>query len=362
LNVSNDSFYLLNAWRSNGLFNRIFSQAVHDMSLSSSSPFKVATVPLSSLRGNASQNVANVSARLVDAALQGISLVVFPEFSLVGYGDTLNLRRRELVTLAEPLDGRSIDKVANAVERTGVAAGVGFIERAPDGRLFNSYVVCMPGGVRCCHRKLQTVEHPGIERGEQYTVLEAKWGVRIGILIGADNYLIENVRMTALMGATLLVAPHRTYGSDSGGESSLQRLSTGQRARPHATERTESDGEADWLRRSLIARASDNGMFVAFSNGSDTGSHQNGTIIDPGGRVLAEHGPSASPMVFAEVNAGLIAGSVGQQCLTARRSDNNAPSVRSVLPRGNAFAERSGAPSRGAIALSFAQVSRIRQT
>jgi predicted amidohydrolase len=354
--MSNDSFYLLNAWRSNGLFNRLFRQAVHDMSLSLSSPFKVATVPLISLRGNASQNVANVSAWLADAALQGISLVVFPEFSLVGYGDTLNLRRRELVTLAEPLDGRSIDKVANAVERTGVAAGVGFIERAPDGRLFNSYVVCMPGGVRCCHRKLQTVEHPGIERGEQYTVLDTKWGVRIGILIGADNYLIENVRMTALMGATLLVAPHRAYGSDNQGELSLQRLSTGQRAR------TESDGEADWLHRSLIARASDNGMFVVFSNGSDTGSRQNGTIIDPAGRVLAEQGPSSSPMVSAEVNPGLIAGSVGQQCLTARRSDNNEPFDRSVLPRGNAFAQRSGAPSRGAIALSFAQVSRIRQT
>jgi predicted amidohydrolase len=326
------------------------------MSSSPSSPFKVATVPLVSMRGNASQNVANVSACLADAARQAVSLVVFPELSLVGYGDTLNLRRRELVALAEPLDSRSIDEVADAVERTGVAAGVGFIERAPNGTLFNSYVVCMPGGVRCCHRKLQTAEHPGIERGEQYTVLDTKWGVRIGILIGADNYLVENVRMTALMGATLLVAPHRTCGSGSHGESSLQRLSTGQRTR------TESDGEAGWLRRSLIARASDNGMFVVFSNGSDTGSHRNGTIVDPSGRVLAEHGPSSIPMVYAEVNPGLIAGSVGQQCLTARRSDNNGPFVRSVFARGNALAERSGAPSRGAIALSFAQVSRIRQT
>ncbi|MFT4503570.1 nitrilase-related carbon-nitrogen hydrolase [Caballeronia sp. 15711] len=329
------------------------------MSSSSCSPFKVAAVPLSSLRGNASQNVANMSASLADAALQGISLVVFPEFSLAGYGDTLKLRRRELVMLAEPLDGRSIDKVANSVERTGVAAGVDFIERAPDGRLFNSYVICMPDGVRCCHRKLQMAEHPAIERGEQYTVLDTKWGVRIGILIGADNYLIENVRVTALMGATLLVAPHRTYGLDGHGESSLQRLSTGQRVRPPGSQ---TDAEADWLRRSLIARASDNGMFVVFSNGSNTGDHQHGTIIDPAGQVLAEQETSSSPTVSAEVNPGLIAESVGQQCLTARRSDSNGPFVRSVLPRGNTFAERSGAPSRGAIALGFAQVSRIRQT
>lgn len=327
------------------------------------SPFKVATVPLVSVRGNASQNVANVSARLADAALQEISMVVFPEASLVGYGDTLNLRRRELVTLAEPLDGRSIDEVAKAVERTGVAAGVGFIERAPDGRLFNSYVICMPGGVRCCHRKLHMVEHPAIESGEQYTVLDTKWGVRIGILIGADNYLVENVRMTALMGATLLVAPHRTYGSHSNGEAALQRLSTEQRTRPHATE---SGGGADWLRRSLTARASDNGIFVVFNNGSNVGAHQDGMIIDPGGRVLAEHGSSSGTMLCASVDPGLIAGSVGQQCLAARRSDANAPRARSMLVSPNAsanvYAERNATAPRGAIALSFAQVSRIRQT
>ena len=357
--MSNDSFYLSNARRSNGLFIGLLSQAAIDMSLSSSSPFKVATVRLVSVRGNASQNVANVSARLADAALQGISLVVFPEASLVGYVDTLNLRRRELVTLAEPLDGRSIDEVAKAVERTGVAAGVGFIERAPDGGLFNSYVICMPGGVRCSHRKLHMVEHPAIERGEQYTVLDTKWGVRIGILIGADNYLVENVRMTALMGATLLVAPHRTYGSDSNGEAALQRLSTEQRTRSHATE---SVGEAEWLRRSLIARASDNGMFVVFSNGSDTAAHQDGMIIDPCARVLADHGSSSGTMLSASIDPALIARSVGQQCLTARRADVNAPRPRSILPSVNAYSERDGTAPRGAIALSFAQVSRVRQT
>jgi predicted amidohydrolase len=335
------------------------------MSISSSPPFKVATVPLISQRGDASQNVANVSAWLADAALQEISLIVFPEASLVGYGDTLALRRREFVTLAEPLDGRSIDAVANAVERTGVAAGVGFIERAPDGRLFNSYVICMPGGGRCCHRKLHMVEHPAIECGEQYTVIDTTWGVRIGILVGADNYLIENVRMTALMGATLLVAPHRTYGSDSNGDAALQRLSPGQRSGPHVAHgavAAESASAAAWLRRSLIARASDNGMFVVFSNGSEKGNNQSGMIVDPDGRVLAEQCSSSSPMVSTEVDPSLIAGSVGQQCLTARRSDSNGPFVRSMPPRGNAFAQRSGTPSRGAIALSFAQVSRIRQT
>src|SRR5476651_517165 len=282
--MSNDSFYLSNAWRSNGLFTGPFSQAVKDMA----SPFKIATVPLISLRGNASRNVANVSAWLADAALQEISLVVFPEASLAGYGDTLNLRRRDLVALAEPLDGRSINEVANAVERTGVAAGVGFIEREPDGRLFNSYVICMPGGARCCHRKLHMVEHPGIECGEQYTVLDTPWGVRIGILIGADNYLIENVRMTALMGATLLVAPHRTYGSDSNGDAALQRLSPGQRSGPHVAHgaaAAESASAAAWLRRSLIARASDNGMFVVFSNGSEKGNNQSGMIVDQIGRA-----------------------------------------------------------------------------
>ncbi|MDN7182689.1 carbon-nitrogen hydrolase [Caballeronia sp. SEWSISQ10-4 2] len=339
------------------------------MSVSPSPTFQVASVPLISLRGNASQNVANVSAWLADAALKGISLVVFPEASLVGYGDTLHLRRRELATLAEPLDGRSIEAVANAVERTGVAAGVGFIERAPDGKFFNSYVVCIPGGLRRCHRKLHVVEHPGIECGEQYTVLDTKWGVRIGILIGADNYLIENVRMTALMGATLLVAPHRMIGSDGQGDTSLQRFFPERRSRPradHGAVTAESAGGADWLRRSLMARASDNGMFVVFSDGSDTGDNQsspgNGMIIDPWGRVLAESASSSSSsaMVSAAVDPGLIAGSVGQKCLAARRSDVYGPISRPMLEPSDAFEERRSTASRGSIAMSFAQVSRAR--
>lgn len=329
------------------------------MALFSSSPFKVAAVPLVSVRGDTARNVANVSAWLANAALQGISLVVFPEASLVGYGDTLKLRRRELVALAEPLHGGSIDAIAKAVERTGVAAGVGFIECAPDGRLFNSYVICMPGGVRCCHRKLHSVEHPAIESGEQYTVLDTKWGVRIGILIGADNYLVEDVRMTALMGATLLVAPHRTYGADGKGEAALQRLSTEQTKRPHATENA---GGAGWLRRSLIARGSDNGMFVVFSNGSDVTTHHDAMVVDPGGCVLTDHGTSSATMLCANVDPGLIEGSVGQQCLAARRFDTNAPRARSMLPNVDAYAQRNATAARGAVALSFAQVSRIRQT
>jgi hypothetical protein len=90
------------------------------------------------------------------------------------------------------------------------------------------YAVCLPGGVRHCHRKLHAFEHRRIVSGDRFTVFDTAWGVRVGVLIGGDAYLVENVRMTALMGATLLVAPHRSYSAQRGGGRVLQPVSAEQ--------------------------------------------------------------------------------------------------------------------------------------
>ncbi|WP_168789501.1 nitrilase-related carbon-nitrogen hydrolase [Paraburkholderia aromaticivorans] len=305
---------------------------------------RVAAASLGSRPGDAPHNVARITDCLALAAEKDIGLVVFPETCIGGYGSMAKLHRAELDALAEPLDGPSIRAVADAVERSGVAAGVGFVERAADGRLFNSYVVCLPGGVRHCHRKLHAFEHRRISNGDRFTVFDTTWGVRVGILIGGDNYLVENMRMTALMGATLLIAPHRSDGANRTGDS-----------------RTQPVAMAQSLRRSLPARAGDNGMFVVFSEGGDVDDPEQssgaGMIVDPCGRVLAESS-ARDALISADLDRGLIDGSAGQQWLTARR-----PELYGLLTRSGHRAadfEPRGVSSRGAIALSFAQVSRNR--
>ncbi|MFM0412934.1 nitrilase-related carbon-nitrogen hydrolase [Paraburkholderia aromaticivorans] len=314
------------------------------MSYSPVSSLRVAAVPLVSRPGGAPHNVARIAACLALAAREDIVLAVFPESCIVGYGSLAKLHRAELDALAEPLDGPSISAIADAVERSGVAAGVGFLERAADGRLFNSYAVCLPGGARHCHRKLHAFEHRRISSGDRFTVFDAAWGVRIGILIGGDNYLVENTRMTALMGATLLLAPHRHDGVKRAADHRTQPVSMEQSPRC-------------WL----PARANDNGMFVVVSEGAEDDSREQsrgaGMIVDPCGCVLAESS-AQDALIAADLQMDLIGRSAGQQWLTARR-----PELYGLLGRfghqATDFEPRS-ASSRGGIAISFAQVGRDR--
>ena len=73
----------------------------------------------------------------------------------------------------------------------------------------------MPDGSLQKHRKLHAFEHPVICSGDQYTVFDTPWGIKMGILICWDNNLVENARATALLGADILLAPHQTGGTHS---------------------------------------------------------------------------------------------------------------------------------------------------
>ncbi|WP_027801466.1 nitrilase-related carbon-nitrogen hydrolase [Paraburkholderia dilworthii] len=338
------------------------------MPSSSASSFRVASVPLVSRRGEAAQNVARIADWLALAARRDTDLVVFPEACIAGYASMMKLGRAELNALAETLDGASIRAVADAVERTGVSAGVGMIERAADGQLFNSYVVCLPGGVRHCHRKLHAFEHPRIGSGDRFTVFDTPTGVRIGVLIGADNYLVENMRMTALMGADVLIAPHRTYGMDSDGSEWAQPVSIEEALRRPTGEnapRSQADPDAGkWLRRWLAARAVDNGMFIVVSDGAEIAGQPRTTgtamIVDPFGRTLEETSSCMATgcLISADLDARLTRTSPGRQWLNARRPDLYGMLSRSALsPRD--FEARS-VSGKGAVALAFAQVRRNR--
>jgi len=352
----------------------------------SSSMLRVATIPLVSPGDEISSNVTNVSRvtqRLALAAREGIGLAVFPEACLAECANLAKLPRRELDALAEPIDGPSVSAVAEVVDATGVAAGVGLIERAPDGRLFNSYVICMPGGMRYCHRKLYAFEHRRIECGNRFTVFDTAWGVRIAVLIGGDSYLIENVRMTALMGATLLVAPHRRYRMNRNAACELQPLSARHASRADAARATGCSGasesndrsEVDGLRGWLSARAADNGMFVAFCDSEEAESEaaaeaseergrepRSAMIFDPGGRVLADdtdRADSASSFVSAELDFTLIAASTGRQWLGSRRAELYAPLAQTAT-QAQAMSRTSAPVRGGAVPVSFAVVGRNR--
>ncbi|MCX4163517.1 MULTISPECIES: nitrilase-related carbon-nitrogen hydrolase [Paraburkholderia] len=322
------------------------------------STLRVASVPFVSRDGDCAHNAAQIAACLVGVAREGIALAVFPELCLSGYTDTAKLSRASLDALAEPLDGASIRTVAAAVERTGVACGVGLIERAPDGRLFNSHVMCLPDGALHCHRKLHAAEHRRIVSGDRYTVFDTGWGVRIGILTGGDSYLVENVRMTALLGASVLIAPHRSGRASRPGEHPLQPLPMMYRSKsPVDTDTMES------MHGWLCARAADNGMFIVFSDSHEASNDQAtdaaAVIVDPSGRVLAASG-TPEGYAAANLDLALIERSRGRQWLAARRPDLYALLAQSAADRSRAYDEPPNASARGSVALGFAVVSRHR--
>jgi predicted amidohydrolase len=304
-------------------------------------------------------NLAVVERFSREAAASGVQILAFPEMCVTGYWHVRNLGREELDVLAEPVpDGRSTRRVMALARELNMAIGVGLLERAQDGRLFNSYVYCQPDGSFACHRKLHAFENEHIASGDRFTVIDSPLGVRVGILICYDNNLVENVRATALLGAEILIAPHQTGGCDTRSPFAMglidPRLWRERLTNPDAIE-AEFRGPKgrEWLLRWLPSRAHDNGMFLVFANGvgEDDGEVRTGNamVIDCYGRILAETWAAKDMLVAAEADLDLLPRSTGRRWLRARR-----PELYGVLTEhfGNELSPREARFSEAPVARS----------
>jgi len=300
------------------------------------SQLRVATVQFEARPDDPAANLAVISDFTARAAADGTRLVAFPEMCLLGYWHLRRQSPERLRELAEPLDGPSVSAVADLARRHGVGIGVGFLESAA-GRLFNSYAVCLPDGRVHRHRKLHAFEHEAISSGDDYTVFDTPWGVKAGILICWDNNLVENVRATALLGATVLIAPHQTGGTASRSPHGMKpiplRLWQDRHRDPAAIEAAfRGPSGREWLLRWLPSRAHDNGLFLIFSNGvgqdDDEVRTGNAMIIDPYGRIIAETWAARDELVTADLDLDLLPLSTGRRWLTGRR-----PELYDVLTR-----------------------------
>ncbi|MGW4407987.1 nitrilase family protein [Nonomuraea sp. NPDC004702] len=291
---------------------------------------RCATVQFEHRPDDKTYNLAQVEHHVRVASADGVQVIAFPEMCLLGYWHLRRQTPERLRELAEPVDGPSVTAVRALAAGHGVAVGAGFLESDTDGRLFNSYALCLPDGSVHRHRKLHAFEHPAISSGDAYTVFDTPWGVRMGILICWDNNLVENVRATALMGASILVAPHQTGGTASRSPHGMRpipvELWRNRHSAPEAIE-AELRGPSgrQWLMRWLPARAHDNGLFVLFSNGIGEDDDEirtgNAMIIDPYGRILGETWAAGDDMVTADLDLTLLPLSTGRRWLQGRRPE-----------------------------------------
>lgn len=216
------------------------------------------------------ENLERLEAVCALAIERQVQLLAFPELYLSGYIVTPALARR----LAEPVDGPSLQRVAAAARRHGLALACPYPERAQvDGeeRFYDAIALFgADGSLLRNYRKThlwgpdeKLCWSPGyqhLEEGPAFTVQHVN-GFPLGLLNCYEAEFPELTRCLALKGAKLVLIP---TAADA-----WALLSNGQR-----TDRTYPD-----VSRNLIpAHAFQNSCFVAYANrcGEET---VNGTVM-----------------------------------------------------------------------------------
>jgi predicted amidohydrolase len=208
--------------------------------------------------------------------------------------------------------------------------GAGLVEITEDEKMYNTYVVAMPNGEFHRHRKMHCFISEHLSCGSEYTVFDTTHGCRIAILTCYDNNIGENVRIAALKGAEVLLAPHQTGGCKSPSPYCMglieRSLWDNRKENPEAIE-AEFRGPKgrEWLMTWLPARAHDNGLFLIFSNGVGIDDNEirtgNAMIIDPYGRVIVETWKPDDDMVIADLDAALRDNCTGVRWIKTRRPE-----------------------------------------
>jgi predicted amidohydrolase len=300
--------------------------------------FRAAAVQFEHAPNDKAVNLAKVERFCQDAAHQGVEVIAFPECCITGYWHLRKLSHEALTGLAEPIPAGGAPQALLALARRfRITVGAGLVELAPDGTLYNAYLVAMPDGQWRRHRKLHCFISEHMASGAEYTVFDTSHGCRAGVLTCYDNNIGENVRLTALRGAEVLLAPHQTGGCDSPDPHTMglvDRHLWENRQRDPAAIEAELRGPKGrgWLMRWLPARAHDNGLFLVFSNGVGVDDDEirtgNAMILDPYGRVLVETWKAGDDMVVADLDARLIDESTGRRWIKTRRPELYGPLAR----------------------------------
>ena len=296
---------------------------------------KVASVQFEHVSGDKQANFNKIRRFVEEAAQQKVEIIVFPECCITGYWFLRKLSRKKLTALAEPVfDGASSKELVSLAGEYRMTIGAGLVEIAENGILYNTYVIAMPDGECRRHRKIHCFISEHMASGSEYTVFDNPQGSRMGVLTCYDNNIGENVRITALMGAEILLAPHQTGGCKTPSPYAMglidRKLWNNRQVNNQAIEE-EFRGEKGraWLMRWLPARAHDNGMFLIFSNGVGVDDDEirtgNAMIIDPYGRILAETWKAGDDMVIARLNSNLLKKSTGRRWIRTRRPELYSP-------------------------------------
>ena len=301
---------------------------------------RAAAVQFNHAPGDKTFNFERIRSFAREAAASDVDLLAFPEMCITGYWHVRKLSRAEIESLAEPVpSGPSTQALQALASEHDMTIGAGLIESGADGKLYNTYVVAMPDGQFAYHRKMHCFISEHMDSGDSYTVFDIPQGARVGVLTCYDNNIGENVRITALKGAEMLLAPHQTGGCDTPSPRCMGKIDLelwhNRNENPDAIE-AELRGPKgrEWLMHWLPARAHDNGLFLVFSNGVGVDDDEvrtgNAMILDPYGDILTETWKARDDMVIADLRPELPDMCTGRRWIKTRRPDLYGPLTEST--------------------------------
>ena len=191
--------------------------------------------------------LARLIALLEQAASQGAKLVVFPELALTTFFPRWLMEAAELESYFEPaMPNPAVQPLFDRARELGVGFYLGYAERTPDGRRFNSAILVAPDGQEI--GKYRKVHLPGTVEprpGVRYQQLEKRYfeygdlgfpafrappslaGGVLGMMICNDRRWPEGWRVLGLQAVELVVLGYNSAAYDpNGGDSEGAELRT----------------------------------------------------------------------------------------------------------------------------------------
>jgi len=178
-------------------------------------------------RGSVDANLAQIEARVAEAAAAGAKLVLLQELHNGAYFcQTQDVREFDR---AEPIPGPSSERLSRLAARHGVVLVSSLFERRAAGLYHNTAVVFdADGRVAGRYRKMHIPDDPGFMEKFYFTPgdlgfepIDTAVG-RLGVLVCWDQWYPEAARLMALAGAELLLYP-TAIGWDPRDEDAEQR-------------------------------------------------------------------------------------------------------------------------------------------
>ncbi len=226
------------------------------------------------------ENIADTITSVKEAARQGAQIICLQElFNTIYFCRETD---RKYFAWAEDSEGSLVKKMMKIAAENEAVITVPFFEKHAPGLYFNSMIVIdADGSVAGKYRKMHIPDDPGFYEKYYFTpgdlgykVFQTRYG-KIGTLICWDQWFPEAARLTAMMGADILIYP----------------TAIGTLPDESDTEKAEFLDAWQTIQRS---HAISNGCFVASINrvGTENGTRFWGRsfVAGPFGQVISEGG------------------------------------------------------------------------